>query len=250
MNPAEFDFIAKSEEKFWWYRGMRSIMFRLFDAMRDQLPPASFVLEAGCGTGYFAKAMNERYGWQIIPSDLGSEGLAYARSLGVTDLLQCNISDLPLLSDCFDAIVSMDVIVHFPEGEEAKSLAELFRVLKPEGYLFLRVSALDILRSKHSIYVLERQRFTRNRLIQAVQKQGFQVDWCSYANSLLSPVAFVKFRIVEPLTRSEATSGVKPVAPWLDNILHAALKSEANWLGKRRRFPVGQSLILIARKPS
>ncbi len=29
MNPAEFANIANSEEHFWWYRGMREIMFRL-----------------------------------------------------------------------------------------------------------------------------------------------------------------------------------------------------------------------------
>jgi ubiquinone/menaquinone biosynthesis C-methylase UbiE len=250
MNPAEFDFIASSEEKFWWYRGMRRIMFRLFDTMRGQLPSRSFVLEAGCGTGFFAKAMTERYGWRIVPVDLGSEGLAYAKALGVTNLAQCNIASLPLRSNCFDAVVSMDVIVHFPKGEEGQSIAEMFRVLKPGGHLFLRVSALEALRSRHSIHVLERQRFTRNRLIRAVRAQGFSVDWCSYANSILSPVAFVKFRIVEPLIRSEETSGVKPVSPWLDKILHAALKAEAHWLGKRSRFPIGQSLILIARKPS
>jgi len=31
MNPAEFANIAKSEERFWWYRGMRSILFRMLD---------------------------------------------------------------------------------------------------------------------------------------------------------------------------------------------------------------------------
>ena len=31
MNPAEFANIAKSEKHFWWYRGMRTILFRLVD---------------------------------------------------------------------------------------------------------------------------------------------------------------------------------------------------------------------------
>lgn len=248
MNPAEFDFIASSEEKFWWYRGMLRIMFRLLDPMRAQLPPSSLVFEAGCGTGFFAKALVERYGWRMVPADLGSEGLVYAKSRDLENLVQCNISDLPIGSNVFDAVVSMDVIVHFPKGEEARSLAEMFRVLRPGGHCFLRVSALDILRSRHSIYVLERQRFTRDRLIEAVQGAGFTVDWCSYANSLLLPLAFVKFRILEPLTRSKETSGVQPVSAWLDRLLYSALKIEASWLGRRLRFHLGQSLILIARK--
>ena len=31
MNPAEFANIARSEREFWWYRGMRRIMFGLLD---------------------------------------------------------------------------------------------------------------------------------------------------------------------------------------------------------------------------
>ena len=31
MNPAEFANIAKSEKTFWWYRGMRRILFGLLD---------------------------------------------------------------------------------------------------------------------------------------------------------------------------------------------------------------------------
>ena len=42
---------------------------------------------------------------------------------------------------------------------------------------------------------------------------------CSYANSLLMPVALAKFRLWEPLMRKAPASGVQPVAPWLDRIL-------------------------------
>ena len=248
MNPAEFDFIAHSERDFWWYRAMREITFQLLDSIRGLLPPGSCVLEAGCGTGFFAKLMQERYGWRIVPADLGVEGLAYANANQVPNLVQCDIADLPLCSHTFDAVVSMDVIVHFPEGQEAKPLAEFARVLKPGGQLVVRVSALNVLRSNHSIHVLERQRFTRKRLIEAVERQGFAVDWCSYANSLLLPIAFAKFRIIEPLTHKKPTSGVQHVSPWLDKLLFSILKAETFWLGRRRHFPLGQSLILIARK--
>lgn len=250
MNPAEFDFIAASEEKFWWYRGMRQIMFALMDPLRSVLPPGRLVLEAGCGTGHFGKMLAERYGWRVVPADLGSEGLAYGQAMGLGNLVQCDVGVLPIASACLDAVVSMDVLVHFPRGEELKAFAEFKRVLKPAAYLILRVSALDVLRSHHSIHAMERQRFTRSRLIQSVLAEGFDVEWCSYANTLLMPVALVKFRIIEPLSGESPSSGVQPVAGWLDRILYAALHAEARWLGQRRRFPLGQSLILIARKRS
>ena len=246
MNPAEFDFIARAESNFWWYCGMQQIMFSLLDPIN--LKRGARVLEAGCGTGFFAQSLAKRYGWHMTPLDLGAEGLTYARAMGLGQLVQADIVALPFAKQSFDAVVSMDVVVHLPRGEEAKAFAEFARVVKPEGHLMLRVSALDILRSHHSVHAMERQRFTRSRLMEQISQAGFTVDWCSYANSVLMPVALFKFRVIEPLFGGEPESGVQPVAPWLDRILSAALQFEARWLGGRNTFPIGQSLILLARK--
>ena len=77
---------------------------------------------------------------------------------------------------------------------------------------------------------------------------GFRVLRVTYANSLLLPVAFAKFRIWEPLTNAPAASGVEPVAPWVNNLLELPLTLESLWLGAGGSFPVGQSLILIAER--
>ena len=246
MNPAEFDFIARAEQHFWWYRGMQQIMFALLDKVN--LKSGSRVLEAGCGTGFFAKSLAERYAWRMVPVDLGAEGLVYAKGMGLSCLVQSDIVGLPFRDSSFDAVVSMDVVVHLPRGEEEKAFSEFARVINPGGHLILRVSALDILRSQHSIHATERQRFTRSRLIEQIIRNGFTVDWCSYANSILMPIALIKFRIIEPLSGGEPESGVQPVPPWLDAILSAALRFESLCLGRRISFPIGQSLILLARK--
>ena len=151
----------------------------------------------------------------MFPLDLGSEGLDYARGYGLTRLVQGDVAALPLASSCFDGLVSMDVIV-LPRGGEAQALAEFTRVLKPSGWLALRVSALGVLRSRHSEFGHERQRFSRARLRAACESAGFRGSRISYVNSLLMPVALFKFRVWEPLTRAASSSGVQPVAAWLD----------------------------------
>jgi SAM-dependent methyltransferase len=113
MNPAEFANIAQAENGFWWYRGMRRIMFGLLDPIAAKRK-FQCVLEAGCGTGHFALALRQRYGWPMVPLDLGWEGLEYGKSLGVSRLTQGDIQALPFRPAAFDAVVSMDVIVHFP----------------------------------------------------------------------------------------------------------------------------------------
>lgn len=247
MNPAEFENIANSEEHFWWYRGMRQIMFGLLDPIARERR-LNAVLEAGCGTGHFSKVLADRYGWTMFPLDLGWEGLEYAKRYGLGRLTQADIVRLPYASAAFDAVVSMDVLVHLPRGQEDQPVAEFARVLRPGGLLALRVSALDALRSRHSMFAHERQRFTRGRLVELLERHGFAVRRCSYANSLLLPVAFAKFRIWEPLTNAAPASGVEPVTGWLDRILGAPLAMEAAWLGRGGNLPLGQSLIAIAEK--
>ena len=247
MNPAEFANIAKSEDGFWWYRGMRKITFRMLDPFA-RARKMERVLEAGCGTGHFALAVQRRYGWPVYPIDLGWEGIEYGRSLGVERLAQADIQALPFADSVFDAVLSMDVIVHLPFGEEAKPMREYARVLKPGGLAVIRVSALNALRSRHSEFAMERQRFTKTRLVQLAAACGFRVLRVTYANALLSPAAFAKFRIWEPLTNAPPASGVEPVAPWMNKLFYAPLALESLWIGAGGSFPVGQSLILIAER--
>jgi hypothetical protein len=144
----------------------------------------------------------------------------------------------------------MDVIVHLPRGDEDKPMREFARVLRPGGFLALRASALDILRSHHSQFAMERQRFTRGRLVKLAEDCGFRVQRCTYANSLLMPVALLKFRVIEPLFGGEPQSGVQPVAPWLDRLLYGPLKAESKLLPAGVNLPLGQSLILLAERMS
>lgn len=248
MNPAEFANISRAEQDFWWYRGMRRILFRMLDPIVDG-GRFERVLEAGCGTGHFARELQTRYGFPVFAVDLGREGLRYGKRLGVERLAQADITALPFPSASFDLAFCLDVIVHFPRGEEEAAMRELARVLAGGGLLTIRVAALDLLRSRHSAFAQERQRFTRSRLVRLARTCGLEVLRCTYANALLAPVALAKFRVYEPLTRARPDSGVRPVSPWLNRALFSALEWESRWIGTGRNFPIGQSLILLARKP-
>jgi SAM-dependent methyltransferase len=247
MNPAEFANIAKAEDDFWWYRGMRSIFFRVVE---PHLAGRRIrrALEAGCGTGYFSRLLQTERLIPVAPIDLGWEGLRHARSMGVERLAQADALALPFRAGSFDLTLSLDVMPHFRPGDEQRAVDELARVTAPGGLIVIRTAALNLLRSRHSEFVHERQRYTRGQLTGLAQAAGIRVLRCTYANSLLLPIALAKFRIWEPLTRAKPTSGVELVAPWLDRLLFAALAAEADWIGSGRNFPIGQSLILVGEK--
>jgi SAM-dependent methyltransferase len=247
MNPAEFANIAASERDFWWYRGMRKILFGMLEPYLAGRK-VQRALEGGCGTGYFSYLLQTERNLRVAALDLGWEGLEYGRRMGLRDAVQGDLAALPFASAAFDLVLSLDVIVHFERGREHEAARELTRVLAPGGLMVVRVSALDILHSRHSDFAFERQRFTRRRLMGLFAGCGVRTLRCTYANSLLMPVALAKFRIWEPLMRRPPASGVQPVAPWLDQLLYLPLAAEAAWLGAGQNLPLGQSLVLIGEK--
>jgi SAM-dependent methyltransferase len=246
MNPAEFLSLAESENELWWFQGMRSILFDLLDSSPGKRP-IHRVLEAGCGTGNTARRLNQRYGWSIIATDIAPEAMWLAQQLNHTRPVQADIAALPFTGESFDALLCLDVLVHFERGQENNALAEFARVLSSGGLLVLRTSAMDWLKSRHSRFTHERQRFSRGRLIRLVEEHGFRVLRCSYANALLLPVAVARFRIWEPLLRRPAASGTTPIHPWLNRVLRAVLEFEARLL-RKTDLPLGQTLILVAEK--
>ena len=126
---------------------------------------------------------------------------------------------------------------------------EFARVLRPGGILVLRVAALDALRSQHSVFIGERQRFTRRRLVKLAVQHGLRIVRASYCNSLLMGVAWFLFRIWEPLTGKAPASGVALPPKWLNTLLELPLRAENLWLAAGFNLPIGQSLVLVAEKP-
>jgi SAM-dependent methyltransferase len=248
MNPAEFANIAATEEGFWWFRGMNRMLWDFLDAT---LPVSAEgrALEVGCGTGYVSAELAKRYpGLKVVSLDLAPEGLRYAQQRGLRGLTQGDIRSLPYASGSFDVLLVLDVIAHLEPGEEQQTLPEFARVLAPGGLLILRASAFRWLRSRHSQFVNERQRYTAGGLLPVVRGAGFSLLRHTYANTFLLPVALFKFRIWEPLINATPESGLQPVPTPLNDALQGVLRAEAALLRAGVRLPVGQSLWVIARK--
>jgi SAM-dependent methyltransferase len=248
MNPSEHDNLARREEKFWWYRGMDAITFDLLERYLPASRNGFRILDAGCGTGRSALRLRDRYQCEVDGIDLEPRGLAHAAARGFRNGVVGDIGRLPFADQAYGLVVSLDSIVYFPKGEEGVPLREFHRVLRPNGCLLIRTSAHGFLRSRHSVYAGERQRLTMSRLLAQCRTAGFSTLFATYVNSLLLPVALVKFRLVEPLTRAPVRSGIEDLPAWLDRWLGNVLALERKWLASGRRFPIGQSIIWIGRR--
>lgn len=249
MNPQEIHNIDRAEREHWWYRGMNRITFALLER-HCVLPPQARVLEAGAGTGFFAERLAARLGVSVDALDYDQEGARLCGTRKRVRAVQGTMDALPFPDRTFDFVTSMDVLVHWDRGAERQPMAEMVRVLKPSGKALIRVSAFDALRSRHSIFAWEKQRFTPRRLRALAKDSGLEVERLTCANALLSPLALVKFRIWEPLMRAPAASGVTPLPRPMEFVFGQALAAEAKLLASGVNLPFGQSLFLIARKPA
>ncbi len=120
--PALFDRLYRYD----WYGGTLRLWI---DDMK--LPQKTRLLELGCGPGNLSEYMANK-GFDTTGADKSERMIKRAEARGSNvGFVIANAYDLPFSDQSFDAVVSASLINVVPEPE--KMLAEIHRVLKPEG---------------------------------------------------------------------------------------------------------------------
>jgi SAM-dependent methyltransferase len=247
MNREEYARMYAHEQTHWWYVGMRMISAALLEGrVGDKLEYDSRleILDAGCGTGAGLQWL-ARYG-RATGVDLSGEALAFCRDRGLSRLARASIEHLPFPDERFDLVTSFDVLYHQWVANDDRALRECRRVLRPGGWLLLRVPALGWLAGGHDVALQTRHRYARGELVARLDAAGFAVERASYANCLLLPLVAGR-RLVERWTR-DASSDLDGVPGWLNSALARVLGLEARLL-QQGSLPLGVSLVALARRP-
>jgi ubiquinone/menaquinone biosynthesis C-methylase UbiE len=140
-----------------WRQGYASWFFQHFDHASRTLVEyvggdspllRGRVLDVGCGDGITALGIALRYHpreligidpfrtYENLPEILARHGLAHLRQPPNLRFLPEDANALPFPDDAFDAVISWAAVEHFAGGY-TKALAEMRRVLKPDGLLFI-----------------------------------------------------------------------------------------------------------------
>src|SRR5712691_4902894 len=109
-----------------------------------RLQPGEQVLDVGCGTGTLAMEVQSRVGraGRVAGVDPGTEQIARARSKAARRNVPIEfqigvIEHLAFPDQTFDVVLSTLMMHHLPAPLKRQGLAEIARVLKPEGRLVI-----------------------------------------------------------------------------------------------------------------
>lgn len=245
FRPEAFSELAELEAGNFWFRSRNRLISW---AMRRHLPEMQRYLEIGCGTGFVLTEILQSFpGIKATGSEIFSAGLPHAaKRVGDTELIQMDARDVPYASE-FDGIGAFDVLEHIDEDETV--LTEMFRALKAGGCIAVTVPQHPWLWSHQDEYACHKRRYQVGELARKVRNAGFTVELETSFVTLLLPAMYLsRLRQSKPADEF-GTSAELRLPPLLNRIFEVIMGVERRLIEIGLRFPIGGSLLILAKKP-
>lgn len=224
---------------------------RAMTALKNSAPRDGTILEIGSSSGYLLSEISAEFpDATIMGSDVIPAGLeALHQKLPAIPLLQIDITDCPLPSDTFDAIVAVNVLEHIEN--DAKALREIARLLKSGGILIAEVPAGEHLYDGYDTHLHHFRRYSKSRLQDRVTAAGLHLTQISALGFVVYPAFWIAkklSRLRYGLTPDEARVSKQITATRESAFMKAAFAIERS-IASFMTLPVGIRWTLVARKP-
>ena len=190
----------------------------------------------------------------IIGMDLFAEGLQYAHHRMLCHLVQGDVHKMPFGIQ-FDVIGLFDVLEHLPNDTQV--LRNLHASLVQGGRLLLTVPAHSSLWSYFDEESHHCRRYELTELQNKLMYANYKVEYITPYMSVIFPLVWLRRRLMTGMGNHKSdtashkrnlASGELRITPVVNDLLCLLLAQEANMISRRRRLPIGTSLLAIARK--
>ncbi|MDQ3629602.1 MAG: class I SAM-dependent methyltransferase [Actinomycetota bacterium] len=221
---------------YWWYRARADL---LHAALGSYLGTPHRVLDVGSADGPsvdWMRGTHDRFAVDVDP-----------RGLVAGEGVRASAIALPFADETFDVVAAFDVLEHCEPEQTA--MAELVRVLRPGGRLLMSVPAYEWAWTDHDVQAGHHRRYTRPRLVTAVERGGLDVLRATYGFGAVFPffVAERALRRVRDRTGG-AQRQLTSVSARVERLLLGLAGVDRRVLGNHD-LPFGSSVFLAAVKP-
>jgi SAM-dependent methyltransferase len=148
------------------------------------------------------------------------------------------------IEGAFDVVGAFDVLEHIDRDEEA--LQAMFTALRPGGGLVVTVPQHRWLWSDADEFAGHARRYTRRELTQRMVEVGFELLWTTSFLTFLLPLISTSRLITRRPYSLEREFGLPR---WIDRLFEKSLDLERAAMTRGVSFPVGGSLLVVARRP-
>jgi SAM-dependent methyltransferase len=237
--------LADVEDQSFWFRCRNEL---IVSVLRRRFPDAASFLEIGCGTGFVLRGIREALpGLTLTGAELSTAGLEVARRrLPGVRLLELDVLEMPF-EDAFDVVGAFDVLEHIDDDEAA--LRGILRAIQRSGGAIVTVPQHPRMWSAFDEVSRHYRRYTRSELVAKLERAGFAHIWTTSFVTLPLP-AMVVSRLRHPAgSRDFDLEASLRLPRSLDRICERAMRIERRAIEAGLCFPVGGSLLAVARKP-
>ena len=207
--------------------------------LQIHLPPPARILEAGCGPASWVHSLDklgyDAYGIDFAPDTIGRASKRWPH----LHLTAGDMRAMPFEDGYFDGIISLGAVEHDENGPD-DVLREMYRVLKPQGFLYCTVPCMNRVYAMGFGALKEwviRNRFIRRATGRNPETQFF--EYAYYPKEYENILRAVGFEVIE----------VAPLLP-LDDWRRSTLsKFVVDFLHSRDPFITCHMIAGVCRKP-
>ncbi len=244
-----FDLTEKNGESSFWVRSRNRLFKSIVQDHLVAIGKTKF-LEIGCGIGGFIQQIVDNENLEITGSEIYLKGLLCAKkNLPNVDFIQFDVTQ-GVVGEEFDIIAAFDVIEHIEN--DVAAISNIYKMLCRGGSLIITVPQHKFLWSKLDEIVKHKRRYSRRELVTKLQKNGFDISYCTSFLFVLFPLMLISrmFDKVRGQLQCEEVGLEKRVkfSNALNLIFDRLMRIDEALIRLGISLPFGGTLVVVARK--
>lgn len=245
MQQQVYTAFSSLEDKHWWFIARRQYIKKIISHFFSDKDVR--FCEIGCGTGGNLPMLSA-FG-KLDAVEMNDEARATIDISKISNLNSLHAGYLPddiPLTESYDGVFTLDVIEHVEDDSSA--VRAIKPLIKNNGYLVLTVPAYQWLWSSHDEANHHYRRYTKRKIERLLNDAGYTIEYSSYFNTLLFPLAAISRIVAElfKLSKNSDEYSLKMPSRLTNTLFKNIFWLESYWAG-RLKMPFGLSIIVVAK---